>query len=255
MQFGPNQSSFGVAMTKTVSVWKAYQDAPDIRRAEKSAAGTLPAAAFQYCEAIRTASSFGWYVYPPKDISLVFDGREVFYHEDDQWFPLKATNFEEDFRSYWRSCAPDELGELDPPFMSELFVPGNIQIWSGYFVSTAPGWSLLVRQPANYGARSSFNIYEGIVETDRFRPWPLFINISLLSTDREIYISKDRPLFQMQPIPQIAYSSEAHQLEQYDSLSAHSNTLDWEGVSQTVRNTTNKDARHPGRYSVETRKR
>ena len=36
--------------------------------ADASALGTLPFAAYQYCEAIRTASSFGWYIFPMADI-------------------------------------------------------------------------------------------------------------------------------------------------------------------------------------------
>ncbi|MEO0542662.1 MAG: DUF6065 family protein [Pseudomonadota bacterium] len=242
-------------MSKTVSVWKAYPGAPNIRRAEKSGAGTLPAGAFQYCEAMRTASSFGWYVYAPKDISLVFDGREVFYYEDGQWFPLKSISFEDEFREQWRSQAPDDLKDYDPPFMSELFVPGAIQIWSGYFVSTSPDWSLLVRQPANYDIRSSFSTFEGLVETDRFRPWPLFINIRLLTTDREIFISKERPLFQMQPIPRQAYQSSAFEMDLNQQLVAEDQSISWDGVRHTVRKIENKETRRPGSYAVDARKR
>src|SRR5882672_5799107 len=36
-------------------------------RADRSALGVLPTAAFQYCEAISIASAFGWYVFPPID--------------------------------------------------------------------------------------------------------------------------------------------------------------------------------------------
>ncbi|MEO1749206.1 MAG: DUF6065 family protein [Pseudomonadota bacterium] len=242
-------------MNKTVSIWKAYPSAPPVRRAEKSAAGTLPSGAFQYCEAMRTASSFGWYVYAPKDISLVFDGREVFYYEDGQWYPLKSVSFEPEFREHWRSHAPSDLSEYDPPFMSELFVPGAIQIWSGYFVSTSADWSLLVRQPANYDIRSSFSTFEGLVETDRFRPWPLFINIRLLTTDREIFISKDRPLFQIQPIPRNAYQPAAFEIDQFEQLSTDDQSISWDGVRHTVRKTEFRDARRPGSYAAATRKR
>src|ERR671934_152775 len=45
-----------------------YGAVPGIRapiRADASGLGTLPSRGFQYCEALRTASSFGWYVFPP----------------------------------------------------------------------------------------------------------------------------------------------------------------------------------------------
>ena len=215
----------------------------------------MPAGAFQYCEAMRTASSFGWYVYSPKDISLLFDGREIFFYEENQWFPLKSINFEDEFREHWRSQAPEELHGFDPPFMSELFVPGVMQIWSGYFVSTQPGWSLSVRSPVNYDIRSSLSVFEGIVESDTFKPWPLFINIRLLATDREIYISKDRPLFQMQPLPKSAYADSMHSLESFSDLKAGERSFDWDGVGKTVRKSINRDMRRPGTYAVETRKK
>ncbi|MFN0114793.1 MAG: DUF6065 family protein [Paracoccaceae bacterium] len=238
----------------TVRVWKAYPAAPAIRRAEKSALGTMPASAFQYCEAMRAAASFGWYVYPPKDISLYFDGREPFIFEDGQWFPVKSTNFEDGFRADWRKHAPHDLSEFDPPFITEIPVPGVIQIWSGYFVETAPEWALLFRPPVNFDLRSSYSVFEAVVETDHFRPAPLFINIRLLRTDTEIFLSKDRPLFQIQPLPKSAMSAAAHSLEVTEGLSDETG-LDWAGVGRTLRKSTERADRWPGRYAVDVRKR
>lgn len=233
-----------------IEIVRAYADAPNIRRAERSAAGTMPAGAFQFCEAMRTASSLGWYVYPPKDISLLFDGREVFFFEDDQWFPIKSTNFESSFRDDWAQYAPHSLKELDPPFISELFLPGAIQIWSGYFISSQPGWSVLIRPPVNYNVRTSFVCYEGVVETDRFKPCPLFINLQLIATGREIFISRDRPLFQIQPLLRSSYASGFGELEILEL-----DELDWDGVQNTVRSVNLRDCHRPGNYATSARKR
>ena len=172
---------------------KAYDQAPDIRPAEKSANGTMPAAAFQYCESMRVASSFGWYVYSPIELSLYFDGKEVFMHEDGRWNTLKSINLPDDFRAYWRSVAPDALGELDPPFLTSLFVPGLVQIWSGYLIKSAPGWATNIRPPVNLDSRSSISPFEGIVETSVQQFMPLFINFRIIKTDTEIYIPTNRP--------------------------------------------------------------
>ena len=43
---------------------------PTPRRADRSADGTLPLVAYRYCEAIASASAFGWYFYPPISFSL-----------------------------------------------------------------------------------------------------------------------------------------------------------------------------------------
>lgn len=237
-----------------IKFWKAYDAAPEIRRAEKGAAGTMPVAAFQFCEAMRKASSLGWYIYPPKDISLLFDGRETFYHDEDQWYPLKSTNLEDDFRDHWRTIAPPGLTELDPPYLSELFVPGAIQIWSGYFVETAKDWCVHVGSIPNYDIRSSLSLYEGIVDTDVFRPWPLFINLRLLATNVEIFISKDKPLFQLQAIPNMAFESMKPDFSTTEALTSDCQSFDWDSAHNTIRDSSTSDARKPGAYATKIRK-
>jgi hypothetical protein len=59
-----------------------YGAVPGIRapiRADASGLGTLPSRGFQYCEALRTASSFGWYVFPPIDFTLQWDGSQIIW--------------------------------------------------------------------------------------------------------------------------------------------------------------------------------
>jgi hypothetical protein len=49
-------------------------------RADRAAAGTMPTRAFRYCEAMTSASGFGWYVFPPITFSLMWDGgSEIFW--------------------------------------------------------------------------------------------------------------------------------------------------------------------------------
>jgi hypothetical protein len=50
-----------------------------------------------------------------------------------------------------------------------------VQIWSGLIARTAPGWSLLIRPPANLPRLPGLDAYEGLVETDRWFG-PLFTN-------------------------------------------------------------------------------
>src|SRR5258708_13169488 len=54
-----------------------YRFIPECRvpqRADSSAAGSMPTRAFRFCEAIRVASAFGWYLFPPIGLSLMWDG-------------------------------------------------------------------------------------------------------------------------------------------------------------------------------------
>jgi hypothetical protein len=42
-------------------------------RADRSAGGTLPTRAFRYCEPVASASSFGWYLFPAMDFTVIWD--------------------------------------------------------------------------------------------------------------------------------------------------------------------------------------
>ena len=58
-------------------------------------------------------------------------------------------------------AAPDDIKGFSPPFVGALQEPGVVQIWSGLVARTAPGWSLLVRGPANLPRSLGYEVYEG----------------------------------------------------------------------------------------------
>lgn len=236
---------------KIVELDKAYLPAPEIHKADESALGSLPVDAYRYCEPIRTATSYAWYVYPPKDVSLLFDGRETLFFEDDQWYPLKSYNFEPSFREHWNTLAPNELRDNDPPFITELSVPGLVQVWSGYFVTTATGWSLSIGNLANLDVRSSISLYEAIVDTDLFCPMPLFVNFRICKTDSEIFLSKDRPLFQIRPVLRDSLKIRTNDVVVKNGL----NEVSWSGLKDTIRTVEGSKTRSPGTYAAFARKR
>ena len=229
-------------------------------RADESALGTLPTAAYQYCEAVRTASSFGWYVFPPTDIRLAWDGAETLYEADGEWHQLTSVHLGDGFLELWDTHAPANLKGRAPPYLSSLFVPGIIQIWSGLFVSSERDWSVLVRAPANIAQSHTFACYDGLIETDRFKPCPLFINIRLLSTEREIIIPKMKPLFQVQPIRRECYSDAtlrdvAFEKQMSDGFFGMSEA-DWDGFRSTIRSADPRDTDHQtGSYGASVRRR
>lgn len=136
------------------------QDAPTLRfhrlieqarlpvRADRSAAGTLPTRAFRYCEAVTAAAGFGWWVFPPSDITLLWDGESVFWQHDDRFLPLRSAQFPH-FSDTFDNIAPASLQGCSPPFLTVLPEPGTVQIWTGLIVRTLPNWSVLLRAPAN----------------------------------------------------------------------------------------------------------
>jgi hypothetical protein len=177
-------------------------------RADPSVLGTMPARGFQYCEALRSSSSFGWYVFPPIDFTLQWDGSQILwtYRGAKSWYPLTSAQFP-GYQAVFDRVAPSRLRGFSPPFLTSLMEPGILQIWTGLMVESAESWSVLVRPPANLPRNLAYDQYEGIVETDRWFG-PLFTNIRLIKTDVPIYFSTEIPLLQVQPLHRSTYAEE-----------------------------------------------
>lgn len=176
-------------------------------RAPSSAAGTLPADAFRYCEPARAASAFGYHLYPPMSIGLRFDGAEIEWSMDGDgtgigasWFPLSDSVFYPGFAAFWASIAPEALKNMPPPLLAPTNTRGVVQVWGGSFARTLPNWSLLVRSPVNDSRRSlHYEVLEGIIETDWWGG-PLFANIQLLESGKYISLAANRPFMQVVPV-------------------------------------------------------
>ncbi len=196
-------------MDKIISFYGAIPGCRPPLRADPSALGTLPSRGFQYCEALRSASSFGWYVFPPMDFTLQWDGAEVVwtYHGAKAWYPLTSAQFPGYARLFDR-LAPPRLRGFAPPFLTAVPGPGVVQVWTGFFIESAENWSVLVRPPANLPRSQAFDLYEGLIETDRWFG-PLFTNIRLVKTDVPIHFSTETPLVQVQPVQRSTYSEDA----------------------------------------------
>ena len=146
-----DESANNAASPPLVTFYRFIPECRMPQRADSSAAGSLPTRAFRYCEAIRMASAFGWYVFPPIRVSFMWDGGTDItwtYDGADDWYPLKTAQFP-GFAEQFDAAAPDDIKGFSPPFVGALQEPGVVQIWSGLVARTASGWSLLVRGPAN----------------------------------------------------------------------------------------------------------
>lgn len=245
----------------TVTFHRVYPQAIAPMRADKAALGTMPVMAYRHCEPLRMASSFGWYVFPPEDIRLRFNGADVFHEgEDGLWRPLSQAQLP-GFADYWDAHAPADLQGFAPPFLSHLPMKGMVQIWSGLLCGTLDGWSVLVRPLANVRGSHLYASFEGLVESDRFKPFPLFINIQLLATDVVIELPKTAPLFQVQPLARVTYGETAHRHADVEGLGDQPDGLpalsaqDWSGFRRTVRVNEPQQAPEAGTYTVAARKR
>jgi hypothetical protein len=129
-----------------------------------------------------------------------------------------------------------------------------IQLWTGLVVRTAPGWSLLVRAPANLPRSGGWDAFEGIVETDRWFG-PLITNLRLTKTNVPIDFKPDYPLLQVQPIPRDAYEDST--LNNYEVVPdlAQFTPEDWDDYYDTVVRPNSQVVRPRGQYAAASRKR
>lgn len=225
------------------------------QRADRAAAGSLPTRAFRYCEAVVSAAAFGYYIFPPTTFSLLWDGTEISWSWDGEatWHRLKAAQFP-GFADQFDAVAPPDIKGFSPPFLGALQESGLVQMWSGVVARTAPGWSLLVRAPANLPRNPGYELFEGIVETDRWFG-PLFAALRLTRTDRPVEFRADWPLFQVQPLPREVYAEPT--LNRYEIVPELSmlNEQDWADYHHTVVRPNVQEVRPRGQYAAATRKR
>jgi hypothetical protein len=230
--------------------FRLIPDAPVPRRADRSADGMLPTRGYRYCEALASASAFGWYIYPPLNFSLVWDGVEVAwtYEGAEDWYPLRGAQFP-GFRRVFDEIAPDAVKALAPTFLTVAREPGVVQIWSGYLAQTAPGWALLSRGPANIPRNQSYEHFEGIIESETWLG-PLFTNIRLTRTHSPVEFHVRYPLFQVQPLVRQSYGEVPFEVVGLSDLSA----ADWRRFEMTMRPNA-EQMRMLGHYAAQTRRR
>ncbi len=167
----------------------------------------------RYCDALTSATGFGYWIFPPMDLRLLWDGEQIFWSfgEDETWLPLSATDSGAvQFPGYadvFDETVPEFLRGYSPPFLTALPEQGGVQMWTGLLARTRPGWSLSIRPPVNLPGPPGIVVWEGIVETDIWFG-PLFTNFRLVKTDTPVQIRAYWPFLQVQPIPQLAYREE-----------------------------------------------
>jgi hypothetical protein len=238
-----------------VQFFQLISDGAPPRRADKSVGGIIPARALRYCEAITSASAFGWYVFLPVTFKVVWDGHDMLwtYPGVDEWLPLTRDAVQyPGFSAQFDQRVPGEIRGFCPPFLSPSLQPGQLQIWTGCIAKTAPGWSLLVRGVANLPHGQSYQTLEGIVETDHWFG-PLFDNVRLLKTDVPIEFRSDTPFLQVQPVRREFYVDKFLQnfiVSDMEQLS----TEDWKAFHSTVVAPNTAPARKLGHYAVSVRK-
>ncbi len=239
-----------------VRFYRLIGDARLPQRADRSAAGTLPTRAYRYCEAVTTAAAFGWWVFPPTDMMLLWDGHDIFWRcmDWDDWLPLMPSAQYPNLAKQFDETAPQSLTGCSPPFLTALPEPGTVQIWTGLMARTMGDWSLLIRAPANLPLPGGYYMYEGIIETDQWFG-PLFTNLRLTRTHVPVHFKDDFPLAQVQPLPRVAYADRTLCSTENVTEISGLKPGDWDAYQATIADPNDNRDRPFGAYAVASRKR
>jgi len=226
------------------------------QRADRSAAGTLPTRAYRYCQAVTSATEFGWWAFSPLDMMLLWDGADIFWQSRDgsDWLPLTPSAQFPGFASQFNDIVPVALRDCSPPFLTALPEPGTLQLWTGLMARTAPGWHLHVRAPSNLPLPGGFSLYEGIIATDRWFG-PLFTVLRITRTQVPVRLRDDFPLLQIVPIESRNYGDETLSRMAVSRGMSALQAEDWDAYREAIV-APNEDAdRAFGKYAASERKR
>lgn len=236
---------------------RAVPDAITPMPADKAALGAMPITAFRYGEAMRAASATGWYLFPPEDIELMRNGADIFRAVNGQWQVLDDVH-EPEFQDHWNQHCPPRFQGLAPPFVQVLPAKDALQVWSGWLIETSAGFSSLVRPIVNAQRSQLYHCYEGVIETDRLAPCPLFINLQLVATHMSIQLQRTDPLFQLQLVARDALDLLSTAIDEAfpSQTGAPGMTdIDWQRFRATVRTDGAHEAHRLGDDGVDVRRR
>lgn len=194
---------------------------PDIRSpvlASSDLGGSLSARAARVCSPMTTASGFGWQIYPPADFAVRWDGYTTEWtilqdNEPTEWWSLAGGHdgklpVAEKILAEIPENRRDGLDVFDKygglPFIEAD--PRNahmLEVITGIFARTAPGWWLLVREVPNWPRSGDHQILEGIIETDWYRSY-LPTMVRLTQQNRIVRFYRHIPIMAVQPVPREA---------------------------------------------------
>lgn len=186
--------------------------------------GAMPVRAAQFCLPLKAASGLGFYLYPPVDFAVRWDGRssELSWLDDvgraTEWRPLEggADVFLPDSGTARAAVPEPRRPVLDSvmhaegiPFVNaDPRAPAQMEITTGLVVRTPQGWGSLVGGLANWTASRDHQVLQGFVETDWYRTFVPII-VRLTTPGAEVRFFQHLPMAQLQVLPVAALAQTA----------------------------------------------
>ena len=192
---------------------------PPPEPASPTVRGILPARGVQMCPPVTEGSGFGWYVYPPLDFALRWDGQtmefarladnepagwqslaggyDLWLEEDQEALAGAPDRFKADFDIFDHRQGRISFIDTDPRL-------GNTcEVLPGLIARTPEGWSLLMRDVPNWPKARDHQILEGVIDTAWYGG-PIPIMVRMLETGRVVRFYRTIPMAVAQLVPRIA---------------------------------------------------
>jgi hypothetical protein len=194
-----NLQSGGLALR----VWRLHPDGVRIEPAERTLAGRAPSAAMRWCGPYAHANSYGFWVFAPVDLDIMWIGGRTF---EQRWQTLYS---DADAATVSRLQRPGDRYRYVPRRKVAFGTPTDaaVSIWSGCILQTPPGWGLMIRSPVNIASSPVFSVQEAILETD-WLPYDIWINLEFVQQRRWAQLRRSEgwpPIAQLLPVPRLAY--------------------------------------------------
>jgi hypothetical protein len=248
-----------------VEFFSHYEGAPLPTPASPDAMGTLPVRAAQHCLPLKAASGNGFYLYPPFDFAVRWDGvRSQFTWLGDDGEPEGWQSMDNNALFYHPSAATarasvpadrahvlDEVMDADGPSFinADPRSPNTMEITTGLVVRTQRGWASVIRSVANWASPRPYIVLDGVIETDWYRnDIPTTIR---LPQPGEVRFSRSLPFAQLQVVP-LASLRPAHLNADQPTGIAHWPEDVWREYVATAR--PRYTATHMGTYVAASRK-
>lgn len=218
--------------------------AGQIRRADPTVMGTASFRASAHCEPFRVAAGHGWRLFVPADFALRWtgDGFQWLHAGLSSWVPAANVSLGRLGRDTGAFEVPHaEAAEL--PAIVGLPEQGLVQLWTGVTCVSPPGWWTAVRGVPNFAGPTTYDVLEGVIETDWWHG-PLLLNLRFRRTGDAVWFRASYPLASLAPVLRETYLTNVdHTVEE---SSAGEGLLDALAV---------RDQGRPGGYGREARRR
>lgn len=184
-----------------IKIWRLHPKSAIIKKAEKTLNGNANKSGIQFCRPYSSANSTGFWIFPPVDLDLMWDGEKCTYHLQEQW-----PHTEHDIvKSLVKDSDNVDVNKFAPIEGRTKLTLGEVennivQLWTGCIFKTPPGWCLHVRSPINCET-PDFRIMEGVLETD-WMYYDIWLNIVIKTKNKSIKLRKNEwpPIAQIIPI-------------------------------------------------------